>query len=74
MTEHRFLLLFLFHAVLLIALLFSDRVRIYAQSPGEKMAAEYFRVQTERIASRALADVQTLADWRARRETYGYKK
>ncbi len=70
MTEHRFLLLFVLHAILLIALLFSDQIRIYAQTPGEKMAAKYFRIQTERIASRALADVHTLADWQARRETY----
>lgn len=40
------------------------------QTPGERMAAEYFRQQTARIASRALADVQTLADWQARREIY----
>lgn len=40
------------------------------QTPGEQMAAEYFRQQTERVASRTLADVHTLADWQARRATY----
>jgi dienelactone hydrolase len=41
-----------------------------AQTPGERMAAEYFRQQTARIAARTLADVHTLADWQARRATY----
>ncbi|MGE0131544.1 MAG: alpha/beta hydrolase [Blastocatellales bacterium] len=40
------------------------------QTPGERMAAEYFRRQTERIAARTLADVHTLADWQAKRATY----
>ena len=37
-----------------------------AQTPGERMAAEYFRRQT----ARTLADIHTLADWQARRATY----
>ncbi|HKQ72457.1 MAG TPA: hypothetical protein VJ810_01920 [Blastocatellia bacterium] len=41
-----------------------------AQTHGERMAAEYFRRQTARIAARTLADVHTLADWQARRATY----
>jgi dienelactone hydrolase len=41
-----------------------------AQTPGERMAAEYFRQQTAPIAARTLADVHTLADWQARRATY----
>jgi len=41
-----------------------------AQTPGERMAAEYFRRQTARVAARTLADVHTLADWQARRATY----
>ena len=40
------------------------------QTPGERMAAEYFRLQTARIASRTLTRVHTLADWQARRATY----
>lgn len=38
--------------------------------PSERMVADYFRRETERVASRSLADIQTLADWQARRETY----
>src|SRR5215510_10417496 len=41
-----------------------------AQTPAERMAAEYFRRQTARVAARTLADVHTLADWQARRATY----
>ncbi len=40
------------------------------ETPGERMAAEYFRRQTERVAARALTGVHTLADWQARRATY----
>ena len=54
----------------LAALSPTDRLEIYAQTPGERMAAEYFRLQTKRIAARTLADVHTLADWQARRATY----
>ncbi|MDX2031533.1 MAG: prolyl oligopeptidase family serine peptidase [Blastocatellia bacterium] len=38
--------------------------------PGERMVADYFRHETDRVASRALSDVQTLADWQTRREAY----
>jgi dienelactone hydrolase len=41
-----------------------------AQTPGERMAAEYFRQQTARIAARTLTRVHTLADWQAKRATY----
>jgi dienelactone hydrolase len=54
----------------LAALFPPGRLEIYAQTPGERMAAEYFRLQTERVAARTLADVHTLADWQARRATY----
>lgn len=32
-----------------------------AQTPGERMAAEYFRRQTARVAARTLADVHRRA-------------
>src|SRR5262245_15878525 len=54
----------------LAALTPPGRLEIYAQTPGERMAAEYFRLQTGRIATRTLADVHTLADWQARRANY----
>lgn len=41
-----------------------------AQSPGEKMVEEYFRRQTARISARALADIRTLDDWKAKRQAY----
>src|SRR5262245_64607056 len=52
------------------ALTLPGRPETNAQTPGERMAAEYFRMQTSRIASRTLADVHTLDDWQARRATY----
>ena len=36
-------------------------------STGDRLVAEYFRLETERLAAKTLADVQTLADWEAKR-------
>ncbi len=41
-----------------------------AQSAAEKMLQDYFGRQTTRIAERALAGIQSLEDWKVRRETY----
>ncbi|PYV10263.1 MAG: acetylxylan esterase [Acidobacteria bacterium] len=41
-----------------------------AQSEAERMAADYFRAETARLARRALADVRSLDDWKSRREAY----
>lgn len=36
-------------------------------SSGDRLVAEYFRLETERLAAKTLADVQTLTDWEAKR-------
>ena len=36
-------------------------------SVGDRLVAEYFRLETERLAAKTLADVQTLTDWEAKR-------
>ena len=36
-------------------------------TPGDRMFADYFRVETRLLADRSLADIQTLADWNARK-------
>ncbi|MEX1096679.1 MAG: alpha/beta hydrolase family protein [Planctomycetales bacterium] len=44
-----------------------------AESPtarGDRMLAEYFRLETKRLEERCLADVRTAADWNARRGEY----
>jgi dienelactone hydrolase len=37
---------------------------------GERMIAAYFKSETAKLAKASLADVKTLEDWNARRETY----
>jgi len=37
---------------------------------GDAMIAAYFKAETEKLASVALSDVQTLEDWTSRRELY----
>lgn len=36
-------------------------------SAGDRLVAEYFRLETARLAAKTLADVHTLADWEAKR-------
>ena len=36
-------------------------------TPGDRMIAEYFRAETDRLAGQTLADVHTLEQWTARR-------
>ncbi|RLS41764.1 MAG: acetylxylan esterase, partial [Planctomycetota bacterium] len=36
-------------------------------STGDRLVAEYFRLETERLAAKTLADVQTLTDWEVKR-------
>ncbi len=38
--------------------------------PGDAMIAEYFRLETQRLAERCLSEIQSRADWEAHRETY----
>ncbi|MFN0088022.1 MAG: alpha/beta hydrolase family protein [Blastocatellia bacterium] len=54
----------------LIVTLLSFQREAQQPIPGERMATDYFRRETERVAARALGDIRTLADWQARRETY----
>ncbi len=37
---------------------------------GDKMIAEYFRLETAGLRDRCLADVKSLEDWKAKRQTY----
>lgn len=38
-----------------------------AVSDGDKLLADYFRTETEKISSSCLSNIQTLADWQSRR-------
>lgn len=40
------------------------------QSTGDAGLDAYFRAETERLVQRSLADIQTLADWQAKREEF----
>jgi dienelactone hydrolase len=37
---------------------------------GDRMIAEYFRLETAKLSDACLADIQTLDDWKKRREEY----
>ena len=39
-------------------------------TPGDKIFAEYFRAETRAVTDRTLADVQSLADWNARKAQF----
>ena len=39
-------------------------------SPGDRMLADYFRAETATLSGRCLAEIQTLAEWKARRPEY----
>src|SRR4029078_593102 len=39
-------------------------------SRGDRMLADYFRSETQKLADASLADIKTWADWTSRRETY----
>jgi dienelactone hydrolase len=41
-----------------------------AESPGDRMLAESFRAETAKLAGRCLAEIKSLEDWTAHRETY----
>jgi dienelactone hydrolase len=41
-----------------------------AGAAADAMFADYFRHQTQLVASRSLADIHTLDDWNAKRDTY----
>lgn len=39
-------------------------------TPGDRLLAEYFRAETDKLTRACLSDIQTLEDWKSRRETY----
>jgi dienelactone hydrolase len=41
-----------------------------ARTPGDRMLVESFRAETAKLADRCLAEVKSLEDWNAHRETY----
>ena len=40
------------------------------KTPGDRMLAEYFRIETQRLADHCLADIQSLDDWNAKKNLY----
>ena len=42
-------------------------------TPGDRMFAEYFRLETQRISEGSLADIHSRADWESRREGYRHQ-
>jgi dienelactone hydrolase len=51
-------------------LLFALILLVASEPTGDRMLAEYFRMETAALAERCLADVQSLEDWTSRREEY----
>lgn len=39
-------------------------------SRGDRMIAEYFRIETEKLRDRCLAEIKTVEDWKTRRDAY----
>ena len=40
------------------------------QTPGDRMFAEYFKIETKRLADSCLAEIETLDDWNAKKDLY----
>ena len=40
------------------------------KTPGDRMFAEYFKTETEKLATRSLAEIKTLEDWNGRKTEY----
>ncbi len=40
------------------------------KTPGDRMLAETFRAETEKLSARCLADIRSLDDWKSRRDEY----
>lgn len=49
--------------------LFADDIKLDT-SRGDRMIAEYFRQETEKLENNCLADIKSLEDWKSKRETY----
>ncbi|HLB74982.1 MAG TPA: alpha/beta hydrolase family protein, partial [Sedimentisphaerales bacterium] len=43
---------------------------VIGQSPADNQLSEYFRSETAKLAEQALAGIETLDDWKAKREIY----
>ncbi len=39
-------------------------------SRGDRMIAEYFRIETQKLAKRCLNEINTIEDWQSRRDAY----
>ena len=57
-------------AVLALAPVFAAETPKPDTSRGDRMIAEYFRLETQKLQDACLADVKDLADWKAKREDY----
>ena len=40
------------------------------KTPGDRMFAEYFKIETKRLADSCLAEIETLDDWNAKKDLY----
>ncbi|MDE2642877.1 MAG: prolyl oligopeptidase family serine peptidase [Verrucomicrobiota bacterium] len=40
------------------------------KTPGDRMFAEYFKIETSRLADSCLAEIETLDDWNAKKDLY----
>ena len=58
----------LFTVLFAVALAAAERPT--AVSSSDAMRADYFRAETDHLATRCLADIHSLDDWKARRERY----
>ena len=41
-----------------------------SKTPGDKMFAEYFKDQTDRLSAKSLSEIKTIEDWNVRKKTY----
>src|SRR4051812_10458315 len=48
----------------------ADKPAARDTSRGDKMLKEYFAAETKKLTDRCLADIKSLDDWKAKRETY----
>lgn len=51
-------------------LMFACPAHAAEPAPGEALLADYFRIKTQELTDRCLADIHTLQDWTTRRDEY----
>ena len=56
--------------LLLCGLLVSLGHAAELRTPGDRMFAEYFKIETKRLADSCLAEIETLDDWNAKKDLY----